>query len=104
MDDLVRRLREAAEEIGDDDFAEAATRIEELTRQRNDQIKIKLQWAARAEALEAEVARITAIANLALNEWALWVHDQLDGTSSLAEAIAEVDAARAALAEIGSDK
>lgn len=46
---------------------------------------------------EREVARVTAIAERALNEWASWVHDQLDGTGDLADAIAEVNEARAAL-------
>ena len=55
--------------------------------------------AAAIAALEADVARVSAIAHNAIDEWASWVHDQLDGTSSLAEAIADVDAARAALAD-----
>jgi hypothetical protein len=82
MDDLVKRLRDRrAYWIGagmepDPLCHEAATAL---------------------EAKDAELARITAIAHIALDNWASWVHDQLDGTGMLDEAIAEIDGHRAAL-------
>lgn len=43
------------------------------------------------ERLEKENAELKRIAGIAIENWSSWVHDQLDGTSSLEDAIAEVN-------------
>jgi hypothetical protein len=52
----------------------------------------RYQAAAAIDALEAEVARVSALAGIALDGWQSWVDDQLQGTSYYDETIAEVNA------------
>lgn len=107
--DLIAQLRSEAETAAyaiepATFYLKAAAAIAALTAERD---ALQAHIAQEAEFLatvttakheaEREVARVTAIAERALNEWASWVHDQLDGTGDLADAIAEVNEARAAL-------
>jgi hypothetical protein len=55
--------------------------------------------AAALDAKDAEIARVKAIAHIALDGWQSWIDDQLQGTSHYDESRAEVDAARAALTD-----
>lgn len=49
------------------------------------------------EAAKREIERISALATHATDEWQSWVDDQLQGTSLYDDAIADVNAHRAAL-------